>query len=86
MSDYLRANEFCDAILPFLNASFWEDCRAPHERHAVEIVRDHEWSVRVTVNGTTTTVPFTSEGFARSFADGQAFRLGVQVAEVKKAA
>ncbi|MES0100457.1 hypothetical protein [Mesorhizobium sp. M0019] len=58
----------------------------PHERHAVEIVRDKDWSVRVTVNGTTTTVPFTSESYARSFADGQAFRLGVQVADRKKAA
>ncbi|MER9420536.1 hypothetical protein NKI95_32295 [Mesorhizobium sp. M0306] len=59
---------------------------AAHEQHAVEIIRDKEWSVRVTVSGTTTTVPFTSESYARSFADGQAFRLGVQVAEIKKAA
>ncbi|MER9599795.1 hypothetical protein [Mesorhizobium sp. M0244] len=59
---------------------------AAHEQHAVEIIRDKEWSVRVRVNGTTTTVPFTSESYARSFADSQAFRLGVQVAEIKKAA
>lgn len=59
---------------------------AAHEQHAVEIVRAKEWSVRVTVNGTTTTVPFTAESYARSFADGQAFRLGVQVAELKRSA
>ncbi|MER8956866.1 hypothetical protein NKJ72_20795 [Mesorhizobium sp. M0045] len=58
---------------------------APHEQHAVEIVRTKEWSVRVTVNGATITVPFTAESYARSFADGQAFRLGVQV-ELRKPA
>ncbi|MER9200934.1 hypothetical protein NKH74_17295 [Mesorhizobium sp. M0933] len=52
----------------------------------LKLLGDKEWSVRVTVNGTTTTVAFTSESYARSFADGQAFRLGVQVAEIKKAA
>ena len=45
-----------------------------HGQHAVEIVRDRAWSVRVTVNGVTTPVPFTAESYARSFADGQAFR------------
>ncbi|MBZ9701017.1 MULTISPECIES: hypothetical protein [unclassified Mesorhizobium] len=54
--------------------------------HAVEIVREKSWSVRVTVNGVTTTVPFSAESYARSYADGQAFRLGVQVAELKRSA
>jgi hypothetical protein len=57
-----------------------------HGQHAVEIVRDRAWSVRVTVNGVTTTVPFTAESYARSFADGQAFRLGVEVADLKRSA
>ncbi|AZO66234.1 hypothetical protein EOC93_02450 [Mesorhizobium sp. M6A.T.Ce.TU.002.03.1.1] len=59
---------------------------AAHVQHAVEIMKGKGWSVRVTVNGTTTTVPFTAESYARSFADGQVFRLGVQVAELKRSA
>lgn len=50
-------------------------------QHAVEIVRGKKWTVRVTVHGTTLCFPFEAESYARSYADGQAYRLGVQVAE-----
>lgn len=56
------------------------------EQHAVEIIRDKKWTVRVTAYGNTLTVPFEAESHARSYADGQAFRLGVEVAERKKSA
>ncbi|MGX5829883.1 hypothetical protein [Mesorhizobium sp. 43Arga] len=36
--------------------------------------------------GNTLTFPFEAESYARSYADGQAFRLGVEVAERKKGA
>ena len=54
--------------------------------HAVEILRDGKWKVRVTAYGSTLTVPFEAEAHARSYADGQAFRLGVEVVESKKSA
>lgn len=57
---------------------------APHEHHAVEIIRDAKWAVRVTAYGNTLTFPFAAEEYARSYADGQAFRLGVQVIEPKR--
>ena len=59
---------------------------APHEQHAVEIVRESKWTVRVTAYGTTLVFPFEAEVYARSYADGQAFRLGVEVAELKRSA
>lgn len=59
---------------------------APHEHHAVEIVREAKWAVRVTAYGRTLTFPFEAEDYARSYADGQAFRLGVQVTGPKKSA
>ncbi|WP_158614564.1 MULTISPECIES: hypothetical protein [Mesorhizobium] len=49
--------------------------------HAVEIIREKKWTVRVTAYGNTLTFPFEAESYARSYADGQAFRLGVEVAE-----
>lgn len=51
--------------------------------HGVELVRGQKWTVRVTAYGTTLTFPFEAEQYARSYADGQAFRLGVQVVESK---
>lgn len=33
---------------------------------------------------TTLTFPFEAESYARSYADGQAFRLGVEVEELKR--
>ncbi|WP_210236964.1 class I tRNA ligase family protein, partial [Mesorhizobium sp. M4B.F.Ca.ET.215.01.1.1] len=36
--------------------------------------------------GTTLTFPFEAEQYARSYADGQAFRLGVEVIELKDCA
>ena len=54
--------------------------------NAVEIVRDRKWTVRVTAYGNTLTFPFEAESYARSYADGQAFRLGVQVVEHKRCA
>ncbi|MDX8437859.1 hypothetical protein RFN25_31170 [Mesorhizobium abyssinicae] len=59
---------------------------AAHEDHSVEIIREAKWAVRVTVYGSTLTFPFEAEDYARSYADGQAFRLGVQVTEFKKSA
>ncbi|TPJ66001.1 hypothetical protein [Mesorhizobium sp. B2-7-1] len=59
---------------------------AAHEHHSVEIIREAKWAVRVTVYGSTLTFPFEAEDYARSYADGQAFRLGVQVTELKKSA
>ena len=59
---------------------------APHGQHAVEIVEGNTWSVRVTFNGVTKTVAFTAESYARSYADGQAFRLGVEVVKARKCA
>ena len=53
--------------------------------HAVEIIRNKKWTVRVTAYGNTLTFPFEAESYARSYADGQAFRLGVEVAERKSA-
>ena len=49
--------------------------------HGVELLRGQKWTVRVTAYGTTLTFPFEAEQYARSYADGQAFRLGVEVAE-----
>lgn len=57
---------------------------AEHECHSVEIVRESKWAVRVTVYGSTLTFPFEAEDYARSYADGQAFRLGVQVTEPQR--
>ncbi|TPI11229.1 hypothetical protein FJW06_21195 [Mesorhizobium sp. B4-1-3] len=59
---------------------------APHEHHAVELTREGKWAVRVTSFGKTLTVPFETEDYARSYADGQAFRLGVRVTELKRTA
>jgi len=59
---------------------------ADHEHRAVEIVRDKKWTVHITVYGSTLVFPFEAEDYARSYADGQAFRLGVQVVELKKSA
>ncbi|TPJ40026.1 hypothetical protein FJ492_10990 [Mesorhizobium sp. B2-5-4] len=59
---------------------------APHEQHAVEIIRERKWSVRVTAYGSSLTLPFEAEEYARSYADGQAFRLGVQVVELRRCA
>ncbi len=59
---------------------------AAHEHRAVEIMREATWAVRVTVYGTTLTFPFEAEDYARSYADGQAFRLGVQVTGLTKSA
>ena len=42
--------------------------------------------LRVTAYGTTLVFPFEAEVYARSYADGQAFRLGVEVAELKRSA
>ncbi len=56
---------------------------APPE-HAVEIIREKKWTVRATAYGTMLTFPFEAETYARSYADGQAFRLGVEVFEFKK--
>ena len=52
--------------------------------NAVELVRDKKWTVRVTAHDSTLTFPFEAESYARSYADGQAFRLGVQAAELKR--
>lgn len=52
--------------------------------NSVELVRDKKWTVRITAYGSTLTFPFEAESYARSYADGQAFRLGVQVAELKR--
>ena len=38
----------------------------------------------MTAYGNTLTFPFEAESYARSYADGQAFRLGVEVAERKR--
>jgi hypothetical protein len=57
---------------------------APHEHHAVELIRESKWAVRVTSYGKTLTFPFEAEDYARSYADGQAFRLGVPVTEMKR--
>ncbi|ESX02351.1 hypothetical protein X768_30740 [Mesorhizobium sp. LSJC265A00] len=46
--------------------------------------RANKWTVRVTAYGTTLTFPFEAESYARSYADGQAFRLGVEVEELKR--
>ncbi|RUU24779.1 hypothetical protein EOD10_00255 [Mesorhizobium sp. M7A.T.Ca.TU.009.01.3.2] len=54
--------------------------------HAVEIIRDKKWTVRVTAFGNTRTFAFEAESYAPSYADGQAFRLSVEVAERKKCA
>ena len=54
--------------------------------HAVEIIREKKWTVRVTAYGNALTLAFEAESYARSYADGQAFRLGVEVAERKKCA
>ncbi|MBZ9739700.1 MULTISPECIES: hypothetical protein [unclassified Mesorhizobium] len=59
---------------------------APHEQHAVEIIREKKWTVRVTAYGNAITFPFEVEEYARSYADGQAFRLGVEVVEFKQCA
>jgi hypothetical protein len=59
---------------------------APHEHHAVEIIREAKWVVRVTTFGKAQIFPFEAEDYARSYADGQAFRLGVQVTELKRSA
>ncbi|RWB69532.1 MAG: hypothetical protein EOQ50_26255 [Mesorhizobium sp.] len=59
---------------------------ALHEHHAVELIRERKWAVRVTSYGETLTFPFEAEDYARSYADGQAFRLGVQVTELKRSA
>ncbi|WP_292222657.1 hypothetical protein [Mesorhizobium sp.] len=52
----------------------------------MEIIREAKWAVRVTAYGNTLTFPFEAEDYARSYGDGQAFRLGVQVIERKKSA
>ncbi|WP_245498739.1 hypothetical protein, partial [Mesorhizobium sp. M2A.F.Ca.ET.029.05.1.1] len=54
--------------------------------HGVELVRGQKWTVRVTAYGTTLIFPFEAEQYARSYADGQAFRLGVEVVELKDCA
>ena len=54
--------------------------------HGVELVRGQKWTVRVTAYGTTLIFPFEAEQYARSYADGQAFRLGVDVVELKDCA
>ncbi len=54
--------------------------------HGVELVKGQKWTVRVTAYGTTLTFPFEAEQHARSYADGQAFRLGVEVVELKDCA
>ncbi|MBZ9747763.1 hypothetical protein LB516_21220 [Mesorhizobium sp. CO1-1-7] len=59
---------------------------APHEQHAVEIIREKKWTVRVTAYGSVITFTFESEEYAPSYADGQAFRLAVEVVELKKCA
>jgi hypothetical protein len=59
---------------------------APHEQHAVEIIWDRKWTVVVTAYGNTIAFPFESEDYARSYAAGQAFRLGVEVTEMRKCA
>jgi hypothetical protein len=82
MSDCLHSNDLCDAIhaLPLLAPE--EVMTSPD--NAVELVLDKKWTVRVTAYGSTLTFPFEAESYARSYADGQAFRLGVQVAELKR--
>jgi hypothetical protein len=64
----------------------WEESMAPHEQHAVEIIWDRKWVVLVTAYGNTIPFPFESEDYARSYAAGQAFRLGVEVIEMRKCA
>lgn len=44
------------------------------------------WTVRVPAYSNTLTFAFEAESYARSYADGQAFRLSVEVAERKKCA
>jgi hypothetical protein len=53
----------------------------PHEHCAVEIIWDKKWTVLLTAYGSTLVFPFACEEYARSYAAGQAFRLGVDVIE-----
>lgn len=55
----------------------------PYVQPAVSLVQAGGWSVRVTAYGNTTEIAFPTEQNARSFAEGQAFRLGVAVVEAK---
>jgi hypothetical protein len=59
---------------------------ARRAQHAVEIIWDRKWVVLVTAYGNTIPFPFESEDYARSYAAGQAFRLGVEVIEMRKCA
>jgi len=59
---------------------------AAPKHHGVELVKGQKWTVRVTAYGSTQTLPFEAEQYARSYADGQAFRLGVEVVELKDCA
>lgn len=79
-----HSNDFTTLFLRPLTLIVEEKMGSPE--HAVEIIRDKKWTVRVTSYGNTLTVPFEAESHARSYADGQAFRLGVEVAEHKKCA
>ncbi|WP_245489843.1 hypothetical protein [Mesorhizobium sp. M1A.F.Ca.IN.020.03.2.1] len=68
------------------HAGLEEGEMATAKLHGVELVKGQRWTVRVTAYGTTLTFPFEAEQFARSYADGQAFRLGVEVVELKDCA
>ncbi|MES0191128.1 hypothetical protein [Mesorhizobium sp. LSJC264A00] len=82
VSDCLHSNDLCDVIRAFALLVPEEIMTSPD--NSVELVRDKKWTVRITAYGSTLTFPFEAESYARSYADGQAFRLGVQVAELKR--